>query len=135
MLLQRYTNVEARMTHRITSSRDLWLFLGDPVAIIKWQWGLLASGFNEDGRAPVARQSTSLAVHLVKIIISWIVRRARPVRERPVVSHNYGRSFATIREMNDITSPFLPHATVQTLFLVDRRDVTRLYIVLLDGDR
>jgi len=74
-------------------------------------------------------------LHLVKIIISWIVRRARPVRERPVVSHNYGRSFATIRELNDITSPLLPHAMVQTLLLVDRRDVTRLYIVLLDKDR
>lgn len=61
----------------------------------------------------------------MEIIISWLVRRARPVRKCPTVSNNYERSFASIRGMNDIMSPALS-AAARTLFRVDRRDVTRL---------
>lgn len=56
---------------------------------------------------------------MVEIIISW---PAEPVAVRkPSVSYNYGRSLATIREMNDIIAASVARDDIKIFLLVDRR--------------
>lgn len=122
MPLRRNTNVGTRVTHRITSSTWFVAIPGRSGRDNKVAMGLVSERVQRGWSC--ARRMT-VSGH--RRFIWWRSSFHGPyaelvaVRKCSTVSYNYGRSFATIREMNDIITASVARDDIKILLLVDRR--------------